>query len=119
VFQLTTRNPKTRTQAAPLGDPPARHARAMVLGAVSTDGMPALDLTLIRARKGDRVVAAMTVGELLRALPDVGWLTAHDLLRYAGIGNDTRVGDLTPAQQGGLAQALSRVGAVGADGLPQ
>jgi hypothetical protein len=78
--------------------------------------MPALDLALIRGRAGDRVAAAMTVGELLRALPDVGWLTAHDLLRYAGIGNDPHVGDLTRAQCGGLAIALSRVGtALGGD----
>jgi len=29
---------------------------------MSTDGMPALDLALIQARAGDRVVAAMAVG---------------------------------------------------------
>lgn len=92
MFQLTTRSPMSEAHAALRGDLPDRHARA-----------------LIRARAGDRVVATMTVGELLRALPGVGWLTAHDLLRYAGVGNDTRVSDLTPAQHGRLAVALSRV----------
>lgn len=118
MLQSTTRIPETRPEADPLGAVPERRARALVLGAVSTEGMPALDLALIRARAGDQVVAAMTVGELLRALPGVGWLTAHDLLRYAGIGNDTRVGDLTAAQHGGLAQALSRVGDAYCRGLP-
>jgi hypothetical protein len=109
VFQLTTRSPMSEAHAALRGDLPDRHARALVLGDVCTGGMPAFDLALIRARAGDRVVATMTVGELLRALPGVGWLTAHDLLRYAGVGNDTRVSDLTPAQHGRLAVALSRV----------
>ncbi len=118
MFPSTTRNPDTRPHAGPVGEEVDRHARALVLGAVSTEGMPALDLALIRARAGDPVVAAMTVGELLRALPDVGWLTAHDLLRRAGIGDDTRVGDLTAAQRGGLAQVLSRVGGAHGRGLP-
>ncbi|QMU74790.1 hypothetical protein GXW83_02360 [Streptacidiphilus sp. PB12-B1b] len=118
MFPSTTRNRDTRPHAGPVGEEVDRHARALVLGAVSTGGTPALDIALIRARAGDPVVAAMTVGELLRALPDVGWLTARDMLRRAGIGDDTRVGDLSAAQRGGLAQVLSRVGDAHSRGLP-
>ena len=78
VSQTATRNAKAKPQESPVSCGSDRHGRPLVLGTMSTDGMPALDLALIQARAGDRVVAAMAVGELLRALPDVGWLTAHD-----------------------------------------
>jgi hypothetical protein len=76
---------------------------------VSTEGVTGLARVLRRAGSGDAAAGAMTVGSLLRALPDVGWFGAHDLLRSAGLRERDLLRDLTTAQHGELCLALSRM----------
>jgi hypothetical protein len=84
--------------------------RALILGAIRTDGRPAVTRTLLRARSGDPAAARMTMGEVLRAPPATDMLTAHALLRCGAIHDDDRLGDLTVRQRGSLAHLLSCTG---------
>ncbi|MFC1418057.1 hypothetical protein [Streptacidiphilus cavernicola] len=104
-------SPGTPSEQRP--DPPRTpvrnsSSRALILGAVHSGGMAELTRILLHARGGDQAAADTTIGELVRALPDTGWLAAYDLLHYADVPEGTRVGDLTPMQRGALSNALSR-----------
>ena len=90
-------------------EPGDRHrAQEMLLAKIGHGGLPALALVLIDSRRGDPVAATMTVGALLRAVPEVDWLTCHDLLRNAGLRDDQLLGELTPAQHRAMAHTLNR-----------
>ncbi|MFC1415819.1 hypothetical protein [Streptacidiphilus cavernicola] len=84
-----------------------RRIRSILLAEVTHGGLPALALILIHARQGDRAAAALPLGALLRAVPQVDWLTCHDLLRQVGLHDDQLLGDLTPAQRRALGEALN------------
>ncbi|QMU79374.1 hypothetical protein GXW83_30345 [Streptacidiphilus sp. PB12-B1b] len=88
----------------------AERARAaeLILAAVATEGLPALVHSLLEARSGNQDAAAMPVGALLRALPDTGWFTAHDLVSLAGITESTTVGELDAVQLSTLTRGLNR-----------
>ncbi|WP_055586157.1 hypothetical protein [Peterkaempfera griseoplana] len=94
------------------GDPggAASHPRneAELLSEVSTDGALAISRVLRDAEQGDETAARMRVSALLRALPGVGLLTAHELLRLTGIREAQQVRDLEPSQLGALLQIISR-----------
>lgn len=81
-------------------------AQEMLLARIAHDGLPALALILHAAHLGDRAANGMPIGALLRAVPEVGWLTCHDLLQTSGLRGDQRVGDLTRLQRGALAEVL-------------
>ena len=88
---------------------PDAHARALILGAVHSGGVTELARILLHARGGDPHASAVTIGELVRALPDTGWLAAYDVLTYAGVPQGTRVDQLTRVQRGALSNVLSRM----------
>jgi hypothetical protein len=85
------------------------HTRAELLSEVSTDGVLALTRALRDADRGDETAAVVPVSALLRALPGVGPLTAHELLRLAHVREDQRVCDLYADQRGVLLQIMSRL----------
>jgi len=115
---------RTRTQPQPDAQPqpeasagsggtalvaePEPHAAELMLAGVYAEGLPALVRVLLAARNGDRNAAGMRVGALLRALPGTGWFTAHDLIRFAGITEATRVGELDQTQRSSLTRNLAR-----------
>ena len=86
-----------------------QHARARILGAIHTEGVPALARTLHQATHGDPVACELTVGELLRALPTANVVGAHDLLTHAGIKESDRVCDLDHVQRSSLATRLAHL----------
>jgi len=86
-----------------------RRAAEVLLAEVHADAVPALGRALRRAAHGDPVAAGMPIGTLMRALPQIGWWTAHDLLTMCGIDPRTRTGDLTAPQRGTLASWLARL----------
>ncbi|MGA5699592.1 hypothetical protein [Peterkaempfera bronchialis] len=85
------------------------HIRAELLSEVSTDGVIGLTRVLRAAGRGDQDAAQMPVAALLRALPGMGSLTAHELLRSAHIREDQQVRDLDAYQWGPLLQIMSRL----------
>jgi hypothetical protein len=78
-----------------------------LLAAVAKDGAARLAHLCLDAWHGDAVAAGMTLGSLLRALPGVGPVGAHDLLRRVGATESTKLGGLTASQRGALANALA------------
>ncbi|WP_377268134.1 hypothetical protein [Peterkaempfera sp. SMS 1(5)a] len=93
----------------PGGAAPHPHNEAELLSEVSTGGVLAISRTLRDAGQGDETAARVRVSALLRALPGVGPLTAHDLLGLAGICEAQQVRDLEPSQLGALLQIISRL----------
>ncbi|MFF4648638.1 hypothetical protein [Streptomyces sp. NPDC001380] len=95
----------------PAGDaaPGRPRSRAGLLSEVSTGGPLALTAVLRRADLGDDTAARMPVAALLRALPGMGPLTAHDLLGVARIREDQQVRDLRDDQRGALLQIVGRL----------
>ncbi|MBY8889447.1 hypothetical protein K7472_32115 [Streptomyces sp. PTM05] len=85
----------------------ARRDRLRLLGEVSTGGTTAL-LRILRRAGGpeDPAAAHVRFSALLRALPGMGALTAHEILNAAGVAEHQRVGDLRPGQLAVLMRAL-------------
>jgi hypothetical protein len=95
---------------ATLAEQEALHrARGLILGAIRTDGFPALARVLVRAQQGDPVAAGMPVGALLRALPTANTLGAHDLLRVCGLHESHRLCDLDAHQRSVLIARISHL----------
>lgn len=94
------------------GAAPHPHTRAALLSEVSTDGVLAITRALRGADHGDETAAQAPVSALLRALPGVGPLTAHELLRIAGIGEEQQIQELRPRQRAALLQIMGRLTAV-------
>jgi hypothetical protein len=81
----------------------------MLLAAVAEGGTARLAHICLDAWDGGDVVAAgMTLGALLRALPGMGPITAHEILAHLRATETTRVGDLGHAQRVALPTALAR-----------
>src|SRR5690242_14560533 len=78
-----------KPQASPATSPhqagELRRHQEMALAAVAAEGPTQVAELLLAARRGDAVASGLAIGPVLRALPGVDWLTAHDLLRRAGI----------------------------------
>ncbi|MFJ6215419.1 hypothetical protein ACIQGZ_19130 [Streptomyces sp. NPDC092296] len=85
------------------------HTRGALLSAISTDGVLALTRALRDADLGDETAATAPVSSLLRALPGMGALTAHELLRSAHIKEHDQVRDLHPDQRAALVQIISHL----------
>ncbi|RAG82442.1 hypothetical protein DN069_27645 [Streptacidiphilus pinicola] len=99
--------------ASPVPEPevsPGLHrARELLLAAVSQEGTARLAHICLDAWDGgDTVAAGMTLGALLRAVPGMGPITAHEILGHLHAGEATRVGDLDRAQRVALPAALAR-----------
>lgn len=81
--------------------------RTRILGEVNTGGVPAFLRVLRRAREGtDPSAARISLSALLRALPGMGAVAAHELLACEGIHEEDRLLDLRPGQLAGLLRKL-------------
>lgn len=90
--------------------PEAGHEdRVRLLGEISSGGLTALLHVLHRAHTGeDPAARAMTLSSLLRALPDMGSVTVHELIATEGIREDQRLAGIDPGRVASLVRALSR-----------
>ena len=89
---------------------PALHrSQEMLLAAVAEGGTARLAHICLDAWDGgDAVAAGMSLGALLRALPGMGPITAHEILVHLHAGETTCVGELDHAQRAALPAALAR-----------
>ncbi|WP_042364793.1 hypothetical protein [Streptacidiphilus neutrinimicus] len=89
--------------------PALRRAQELLLAAVAEGGAARLAHICLDAWDGGDVVAAgMTVGSLLRALPGMDPITAHEILTTLRADESTSVGQLDHAQRAALPAALAR-----------
>lgn len=95
-------------------DPEAAHRQALVLSEVSAEGAVGLFRVLRRAAAGDEDAAAVPVSALLRAIPGMTLLDAHDFLLRAHIPPPAVAGALTPGQRVALVYVVD-----GAHVVPQ
>ncbi|WP_157597315.1 hypothetical protein [Streptacidiphilus rugosus] len=103
------RESSARPAPEPQVSPALHRARELLLAAVAEGGTARLAHICLDAWDGgDAVAAGMGLGALLRALPDMGPLTAHEILVHLHATDDTRVGDLTQEQRVALPSALAR-----------
>jgi hypothetical protein len=101
--------PQASSAASPHQAAELRRRQEIALAAVAADGPTQVAELLLAARRGDTVAASLAIGPVLRALPGVDWLTAHDLLRRAGIPDQaTPLGELDHAQRTGLVLCLAQ-----------
>jgi hypothetical protein len=87
-------------------DEEAAHQQALVLSEVAAEGPVGLFRVLRRAASGDEDAGALPVSTLVRALPGVTLLDAHDFLVRAHIPPPTPAADLTPGQRVALSYLL-------------
>jgi hypothetical protein len=88
--------------------PELHRAQELLLAAVAEGGTARLAHICLDAWDGgDAVAAGMTLGSLLRALPGMGPLTAHEILTRLHATEATRVGELDHAQRVALPAALA------------
>lgn len=87
-------------------DEEAAHRQALVLSEVAAEGPIGLFRVLRRAAAGDRDAGSLPVSTLVRALPGVTLLDAHDFLARAHIAPPERAGELTPGQRVALSYLL-------------
>jgi hypothetical protein len=87
-------------------DEEAAHRQALVLSEVAAEGPVGLFRVLRRAASGDEDAGALPVSTLVRALPGVTLLDAHDFLVRAHVPPPTPAGDLTPGQRVALSYLL-------------
>jgi hypothetical protein len=83
-----------------------RHARAVALASVRSEGAPALARLMLHVGP-DHPAATLEMGALLRALPGVGPVGAADLLRLAHIRDRDALGALTAAERRRLSLVLA------------
>ncbi|MEY9848845.1 hypothetical protein [Streptacidiphilus sp. MAP5-3] len=89
-------------------------ARELRLAATAEEGPTRLAHICLDAWHGGDVVAAgMTLASLLRALPGVGPVTAHDILIGARATEATLLGALDHDQRAALASSLARIPTAG------
>ncbi|WP_133259810.1 hypothetical protein [Streptacidiphilus pinicola] len=89
--------------------PALRRAQEMLLAAVAEGGPARLAHVCLDAWDGgDAVAAGMSLGALLRALPGMGPITAHEILAQLRASEATCVGELDHAQRVALPAALAR-----------
>jgi hypothetical protein len=89
--------------------PELHRARELLLAAVAEEGPARLaHLCLDAWDGGDAVAAGMPLGALLRAIPGMGPITAHEILVHLHATEATRVGELDHAQRVALPAALAR-----------
>jgi hypothetical protein len=89
---------------------PALHrAQEMLLAAVADGGTARLAHICLDAWNGsDPVAAGMTLGSLLRAVPGMDPITAHEFLAHLHATERTLVGDLDHSQRLALPVTLAR-----------
>lgn len=83
--------------------------RELLLAAVAHEGPTAAARVCHDALRGEPAAAGLPLAALLRALPTVSWLTAHDILKVTRADEDTELGSLNPYQRTALAAALAHV----------
>lgn len=99
-----------RTPQDQIATPVGHHERALLLGQVSLGGVRALFQAFRQAARDPSAPAArMPVASLLRAVPGVGALTAHELMTAAGIREGERLNDLRPGQLVALLRIVDRL----------
>lgn len=84
----------------------AAHRQALVLSEVAAEGPVGLFRVLRRSAVGDTDAGSLPVSTLVRALPGVTALDAHDFLVRAHIPPSTHAGDLSPGQRVALSYLL-------------
>ncbi|WP_042383547.1 hypothetical protein [Streptacidiphilus melanogenes] len=105
----TSRGSSTRPAPEDRISPALRRAQEMLLAAVAEGGTARLAHICLDAWDGgDAVAAGMTLGALLRALPGMGPITAHEILVHLRADETTSVGQLDHAQRAALPAALAR-----------
>lgn len=102
---LTTPHPAS---ADPVEDDEA-YRRALMLGGVAADGPIGVFRVLRMAGAGDMDAQSIAVSALVRALPGVGALDAHDVLVRTQITESRTVGDLNPPERATLRRLILRV----------
>lgn len=85
-------------------------ARELLLAATEEEGPTRLAHICLDAwHGGDAVAAGMTLASLLRALPGVSPVTAHDILTRSRATETTPLGALDHEQRAALASSLARI----------
>ncbi|SEM04340.1 hypothetical protein [Streptacidiphilus jiangxiensis] len=89
--------------------PELHRAQELLLAAVAEGGTARLAHICLDAWDGgDAVAAGMSLGALLRAVPGMGPLTAHEILAHLRATEATLVGELDHAQRVALPAGLAR-----------
>jgi hypothetical protein len=80
-----------------------------VLGEVATDGMLGLLRVLRRTGAADAPAGQVPASAALHALPGMGLLTGHEVLRRAHVTEGQILASLTPAQRVAICRLITRL----------
>ncbi|MEU6854079.1 hypothetical protein ABZ901_29650 [Actinacidiphila alni] len=96
------------TRPAAVSDPKAVRRRAAVLGDVAAEGATGAFRVLRRAAAHDPEVCDIRVAALVRAVPGMGVVDAHDVMIRAGIREGRVLGELGVPERIALSRLIMR-----------
>jgi len=96
------RNPRTPSAIRPAADP-----QTILLGQITTEGTVGMFRVLRRATEGDPGARGLQASAVVRALPGMGALAGHEVLRRAHISDTRSVGELDVEQRVALCRLVT------------